>query len=225
MASTIPHLLGLQRLTVADLGDLLLLFGKDRICLSPPPGSATEKDVANAKNQFGVHCELIDGTLVKKTMGFFEALIATRIAMYLDEFVRAHNLGIVVADGGLVRLSRKQVRVPDVAFFDWDRIGDTPVNELAVFPIAPNLAVEVLSPSNRKREMKRKLRDYFTNGVELVWYVDPRTKSATAHTSPTSAEAVGPDGFLRGGEVLPGFKLKLSELFAQPKPPKPRKQK
>jgi Uma2 family endonuclease len=225
MASALPHPLNLQCLTVADLSDLLLLFGKERICLSPPPGSATERDVADAKDRFGVQCELIDGTLVKKTMGFFEALIATRIAMLLDEFVRKHNLGIVVADGGLVRLSRKQIRVPDVAFFDWDRIGDTPINQLAVFPIAPNLAVEVLSSSNRKREMKRKLGDYFTNGVELVWYIDPRTKSATAYTSPTTVEPIGPDGVLRGGSVLPGFMLKLAALFAEPKPPKSRKQK
>ncbi len=90
------------------------------------------------------------------------------------------------------------------------RVPREPIPELA-----PTLPIEVLSQSNTKREMERKLRDYFAAGAELVWYVDPQTQSATVYTSPEGPSRIGPEGELDGGDVLPGFKLSLRTLFSE----------
>ena len=79
----------------------------------------------------------------------------------------------------------------------------------------PNLAVEILSKGNTKREMARKLREYFQAGVRLVWYIEPKTRSAQDCTSAQEWTEIGPDGSLLGGEVLPGFELPLAQLFAR----------
>ncbi|MEO8494493.1 MAG: Uma2 family endonuclease, partial [Planctomycetota bacterium] len=81
--------------------------------------------------------------------------------------------------------------------------------------IAPDLAVEVLSVSNTDREMQRKRREYFDAGVSLVWMIDPRQRSAVVYTSLDEYTEYCASDSLTGGEVLPGFTLSLSELFAE----------
>jgi Uma2 family endonuclease len=109
-----------------------------------------------------------------------------------------------------------QIREPDVAFISNARMPSLKVLEEDPAPeIAPDLAVEVLSRSNTKKEMDRKLADYFRAGVGLVWFIDPRARTAEAYTSPARRKAIGSDGSLDGGKVLPGFSLKLKDLFAR----------
>lgn len=121
-----------------------------------------------------------------------------------------------------MRLAPGLVRIPDVAFFSWDRL---PGRELPAEPIpdlAPDLAVEVLSQSNTEAEMKRKLREYFKAGVRLVWLVDPPTRTARVYTSPGRSRLVREDKALDGGAVLPGFSLKLRDWFARAGRRRPR---
>jgi Uma2 family endonuclease len=75
------------------------------------------------------------------------------------------------------------------------------------------LAVEVLSKGNTKKEMDRKIQEYFRAGVRLVWLVEPKTETARVYTSPTKVHRIGTDGALDGGDVLPGFVLPLRKLF------------
>jgi Uma2 family endonuclease len=77
------------------------------------------------------------------------------------------------------------------------------------------LPIEVLSPSNTKREMNRKLQEYFGAGAEFVWYIDPDTQTAKAYTSPDQHSIIELDGVLTGGDVLPGFELSLKALFSE----------
>ena len=95
---------------------------------------------------------------------------------------------------------------------------DQPIPDLV-----PDLAVEVLSPSNTRHEMATKLREYFAAGVRLVLYVDPPERTARAFTSPETWTDLGPGDSLDGGDVLPGFRLAMSEWFdrAERKGPKP----
>jgi Uma2 family endonuclease len=79
------------------------------------------------------------------------------------------------------------------------------------------LAVEVLSKGNTKQEMARKLEDYFSAGVRLVWHLDPKTATGQCYTSATSSAIVKANESLDGGAVLPGFALPLDRLFEQPK--------
>jgi Uma2 family endonuclease len=79
--------------------------------------------------------------------------------------------------------------------------------------VVPDLAVEVLSRGNRPGEMKRKLRDYFLAGIAVVWFINPRTRTAEVYTSPEKRKRLGEGDSLEGGDLIPGFTLPLTELF------------
>jgi Uma2 family endonuclease len=80
--------------------------------------------------------------------------------------------------------------------------------------LVPDLAIEVLSPSNRPGEMRRKREHSFENGVRLVWEIDPKSRTAEVFKSAHNPIPIPTDGTLKGGDVLPGFELRLSDLFA-----------
>jgi Uma2 family endonuclease len=187
----------------------------DRIALNPTPGKAVPQDVLNWLNRAGRICELVDGVLVEKTMGYMESLLAGAIVEFLRRFVRKHNLGIVLPPDGTLEILPGQVRIPDVCFLSWDRFPGGKLPKTPIPAVAPDLAVEVLSESNSEGEMRRKLQDYFTAGVRLVWYVDPRDRTAAVYTSPEQCTVLDEDAILTGGDVLPGFELSLRELFAE----------
>jgi len=92
--------------------------------------------------------------------------------------------------------------------------------------LVPDLAVEVISKRNTPGEMRRKLRDYFLSGVRLVWLIYPKTQTAEVYRAPDRKKRVGKTGSLDGEDVLPGFRLPLSELFARARrrPSKPPQQ-
>lgn len=201
--------------TLADMLTHLGDIPPERIRMSPPPGMATETDVLQAKSRFNRICELIDGVLVEKTVGYYESLVAATLIQFLGRFVETHDLGIVLGEAGTLRILPTQVRIPDVCFISWEKFPDRQLPPEPVPRLAPDLAVEVLSPGNTEAEMWRKLHDYFAAGVRLVWYVDPRTRSARAYTAVDQCVALGEQDSLSGGEVLPGFELPLKELFAK----------
>jgi Uma2 family endonuclease len=122
-------------------------------------------------------------------------------------------LGIIVGDGGPIRVLPGQVRIPDAAFYSWDRFPDRQLPREPIPNLAPDLAIEVLSASNTQREMLRKLHDYFSAGVRVVWYVDPATRTAKVYTSEDRCTQIDASGKLDGGNLLAGFELELAALF------------
>jgi Uma2 family endonuclease len=102
-----------------------------------------------------------------------------------------------------------------VCFISWDRFPNRQLPPEPIPDLVPDLAIEVLSKWNTEKEMQRKLHDYFTAGVRLVWYVDPRTRSAKSYTAENQFVELSESQSLSGGEVLPGFELSLHELFAK----------
>ena len=205
--------------TIADMLAQLGDVPPDRIRLVPLPGTATEQDVVDIQARTGRSCELIDGVLVEKTMGYIESLLAMAIGESLRRFVRPRRLGIVLGEAGAMRILRGQVRIPDVCFLSWERFPGGELPKVQIPAVAPDLAVEVLSPGNTEGEMQRKLRDYFAAGVRLVWYVDPATCSAKAYAAPDQCTTYTEAESLPGGDVLPGFELPLGELFAEVRGP------
>jgi len=201
--------------TLADMLSHLGDIPPERIRMSPLPGMATEEDVLQAKSRFNRVCELINGVLVEKAVGYYESLVAAFIVQRLGNFVETHDLGIVLGEAGTLRILPTQVRVPDVCFISWDKFPNRQLPAQPVPRLAPDLAVEVLSPGNTEAEMWRKLHDYFAAGVRLVWYVDPRMRSARAYTAADQCVALGEQDSLSGGEVLPGFELPLKDLFTK----------
>ncbi len=198
---------------VAELLDQLGGVPPERVLLQPSPGDATERDVIRLRDHDKKLCELVDGVLVEKAMGQYESRVAVVLIHFLETFLDTHDLGVVYGADGTIRLMPGLVRIPDVTFVGWDRL---PGRELPAEPIPdliPHLAVEVLSASNTAREMTRKLGEYFGVGVQLVWLIDPPTRTAEVYTAPTQRTAVAEDQALDGGAVLPGFSLPLRRLF------------
>jgi Uma2 family endonuclease len=201
--------------TVADIVASLGGIPLDRIRVVPPFGTATEKDVLEVERQTGCPCELIDGTLVEKTVGYIESFLAARINYLIQVFLETHDLGIVLGEAGTLKILPQQVRVPDVCFIAWNRFSNRDLPPEPIPDLAPDLAIEVLSVSNTPGEMQRKLHDYFTAGVRLVWYIDPRARQAKSYTAEDRYVELTESQSLSGGDVLPGFELPLKELFAK----------
>ncbi len=199
--------------TVADLLKRLGNIPPERVRLYPFPGTATEEDVIRVLDRENRPCELVDGTLVEKPMGMNESVIAGLILTYLNHFVRPRKLGIVTGADGTLKLFPGMVRIPDVAFISWDRLPGRKRPTVPIPLVAPDLAVEVLSESNTKPEIDRKLREYFRAGVSLVWVVDPKKRIAQVYTSARRSKRITEKQSLDGGSVLPGFVLPLRELF------------
>ncbi len=162
-------------------------------------------------------CELIDGVLVEKTVGYYASRIALLIGYFLEDFLGQHDLGIVLGADGMLQLQQEQVRIPDVSFISWAHFPDRELPSEPIPRLVPDLAVEVLSTSNTPQEMNRKLQEYFAAGTQLVWYVAPETQRITVYTAPAQGPVqwieLGVEDSLDGGDVLPGFHLPIRELF------------
>jgi Uma2 family endonuclease len=203
--------------TVWTASEVLARFGDIpivRIRTTPPPGEATEADVIELHDHHDRLCELIDGTLVEKTMGWQESQLAVWIATILSNFVEPTKLGMVFGSDGMFRLEAEQIRIPDVAFIAKDRFAGRKLKPGAFWELGCDLAIEVISPSNTRREMERKLADYFAAGVSAVWLVYPKTREVVVYSSPTDAIARRGDELLDGGAVLPGFTVTVAQIFA-----------
>ena len=148
-------------------------------------------------------------------MGYIELFLAVEIIFSLKTFLEKHDLGIVLGEAGTLRVLPHQVRVPDICFISWNRFPGRKLPAEPIPDLAPDLAIEILSASNTEGEMQRKLRDYFTAGVRLVWYIDPQTRSAKSYAAEDRCVELAESQSLSGGNVLPGFELPLKELFAK----------
>jgi Uma2 family endonuclease len=201
-----------------SLADVLRALGgvsPRRIRVRPPLGTATEQDVIDIHDREDRLFELVDGVLVEKVMGFWEGRLAQILGYFFERFLDGNNCGFSVGADGMLRITTGLVRIPDVAVFRWERLPDRRIPREPIADLIPNLAVEVLSRGNTRREMDRKRREYFTAGVQLVWYIDPRTRTARVWTASNDSVVIEEDGTLDGGTVLPGFRLAMRDLFAR----------
>jgi len=192
-----------------DLGGI----SPQRVRLRPAPGRATEKDVLRIEAKEDRLYELIDGVLVEKVMGAKESLLAMELGFHLRTFLGRHSLGVILGEAGMLQLRPRLIRIPDVSFISWDQMPSGEFPSKPVPNLYPDLAVEVLSPSNSAAEMTLKIADYFEAGSRLVWLIDPETKTVEVYTAPGECRRLKASQSLDGGDVLPGFKLPLKELF------------
>ena len=160
--------------------------------------------------------ELIAGTLVRMSpTGATHGAVSARVAWLLVEYVEAHRLGVVCGaeTGFILRRHPDTVRAPDVSFVSKDRVAAAGQPE-SYWPLAPDLAVEVLSPSDRRADVQAKLEDYFRAGSRLVWVIDPSARTVVVHRSPSDSTRLTEADELTGGTVLPGFASPVRRLFA-----------
>ncbi len=155
--------------------------------------------------------ELIDVEIVEKMPSFTPSRIASRIGRFLGNFADEHQLGYVTGEAGGYVMSEGNVFNPDVGYISKERLPEAPEREA---PVPPDLAVEVKSPSDSKRAMRRKAEKYLASGTRLVWLVFPDEQLVEVYVADKDVQTVGIDGVLEGGDVLPGFTLKVSDIFA-----------
>jgi len=158
-------------------------------------------------------CELIDGVLVEKSVGSYESAITLALVQLMAPYLAQHPLGVLLGADGMLRLMPSRIRIPDVSFLRWERFPSGRLPKERVWSLSPDLAVEVLSDSNTKREMELKLDEYFQSGTQLAWIIDPESRTASLYRSRTDVSQIDETGFLDGGSVLPGFALRLGELL------------
>jgi len=160
--------------------------------------------------------ELVRGEVrLTPTPGPPHGRAATNLIVLLGSYVKEHRLGWVFGDAigyELVRFPHT-VRVPDASFLKADRIPSDGVRP-GLFKFPPDLAIEVISPSETASSLEEKIRDYATSGTPLIWLVDPmrRTIMTIPADAPVSWLAEGDT--LSGGTVIPGFACPVAEVFA-----------
>jgi Uma2 family endonuclease len=210
-----------------NLAQLLQALGgvpPERVRLDPLPGTATKRDLLRVHERHRL-CELIDGTLVEKAVGSPSSFVALQLSFALQLYLTKRDIGYLLGADGLIRVKPRRVRAPDVSFTSWLKRPDRTVSNDPISDLAPDLAVEVLSPSNTRGEMDRKLDDYFSKGVRLVWIIDPNTRTAEVYAGEDDMTPIAESGSLDGGDVLPGFSIPLAKLFERLEKPNSRKKK
>jgi Uma2 family endonuclease len=159
--------------------------------------------------------ELIEGVLRKVSSSSSKSsVIGMRMGSAILRYVDDQRLGYVTGSGGgyILNPDPATVVAPDVGFVQRVRFPDG-LPDRGFCPVPPDLAVEVISPSDRKADMAQKQVLYAKAGVPLVWWVDPDRKTVTVHRLGQAPEIIETTGVLDGGDVLPGFELKLHSIF------------
>lgn len=158
--------------------------------------------------------ELSDGELIIKPFAFARhGVITATIGQYIGKHADSLRLGYVTAagTGHVVCRNPDTIRAPDVGFVAADRLPEGLPD--GYVPFAPDLAVEVMSPHDSADEIQKKVLEYLRYGTRLIWVVYPETRTVTVYTA-DGARIVDENGTLDGGDVLPGFTLPVSRVFA-----------
>jgi Uma2 family endonuclease len=154
--------------------------------------------------------EFVGGEIEPVVANWDSSMIAGMLLALLFNFVRANDLGSITgADGGYV--VGKDRLIPDVAFVRKNRLTDK--RDRAYYAVAPDLVVEVLSPSDKPRKVAHKISTYLAANV-IVWLLDPEVQTVDIHTPGQSVMRLGIDDTLDGGTVLPGFQVAVKTLFS-----------
>jgi Uma2 family endonuclease len=182
----------------------------------------TAEDLWNLPDD-GLPHELVRGVLHRVTgASGAHGSVCTRLTSALGGHVLPRNLGEIFdsATGFLLERNPDTVRCPDVAFVARERL---PAGGLLVeqgfLELAPDLAVEVVSKSNRPATVRAKVADYLRLGVRSVWVIDPRKRTVRVHGAAGAGDPAGRETLLgehdqlQGGDVVPGFSCPIASLF------------
>lgn len=158
--------------------------------------------------------ELVRGWVVREPFpGAEHGWLSAELARRLGNFVVANELGRVVVDSGFILdEAPPTVRAPDIAFISAARIPPTGLPS-RFFPGAPDLAIEVVSPSNIPKEIQTKVDDYLAAGAAAVWVVEPRTRTVIVRERGKEPRTLGPEDELDCADLLTGFVLRVKEIF------------
>ena len=159
--------------------------------------------------------EIVNGQPEEKQMaGARHGGVGTRLSARMCIFVENNNLGGVYGPDTTFQIGSNQ-RLPDVSFVAAARLPAEGEPE-GIWPIAPDLAVEIISPNDLWEKVHDKIGDYFAAGVRQVWLVSPEHKTVTVYHSPLQVTILTEEDELTCEEILPGFRCRLREIFRSP---------
>ena len=164
----------------------------------------------------GTRTELVRGVLqVREPVGPAHGCTASEISRAIGNYLDSHPIGVTMVEVGYVtERGPDTVRGPDVSFMTYESARRVKGEGFA--QIAPDLAIEVASPSNTPRDIDKKVAEYFTMGARLVWVADPKKRTVTVLAPEARPYVVSGDEFLDGGNVLPEFRAQVKKLFGWP---------
>ena len=174
------------------------------------PGMPITEDELMRLPRDGRKWEMEDGRLTEVPTSMRHEAIGYNLIVLLSSFVRGH--GFVSLGQSGFRMKDGNVRAPDVSFTRKERFpgGHAPDT---FGDLAPDLCVEIISPSERRSQMSRKVQEYFDGGTVQVWHVFAERQEVVVFTSPTETQTLGADGLLDAGGLLPGFSCRVQDLF------------
>lgn len=151
-----------------------------------------------------------DGEIVEiSPSGIYASAVGNRLMIFVGGFVIEHNLGVMTGEQSGYTITPENTFAPDVAFTAFARMPSIPTG---FAPLAPDLAIEVVSPSDSALEIHKKVLAYLNAATTLVWVVFSGNRTIAVHTSAGSRTLTVEDT-LDGGEVLPGFTLPVRNIF------------
>ena len=160
--------------------------------------------------------EVVDGDLVMSPKNDpYHGDICAELSMALRAFAKARKLGRVWDSSTGFWMSNRNCRAPDVSFVSNERLHalDFQPKARKFFPGAPDLAVEILSPNNTRRDIDERLRDFFASGTQIAWIINPDTESVEVCHAPDQRKLLAPGDDLEGEHLLPGFRYPIADLF------------
>ncbi len=163
----------------------------------------------------GFRYELVRGELRKMSpAGGEHGVVVANATLLLGRHVKINNLGVCCGaeTGFKIASDPDTVRAPDLAFVSRERIPEGGVPK-KFWALAPDLAVEVVSPGDTFSEVEEKVEGWLAAGARAVWVFDPKRRCATLYRSMTDVTRLSEGDELDGGEVIPGFRCKVSEIF------------
>jgi Uma2 family endonuclease len=164
-----------------------------------------------------VNYELVDGDLVERNMSVLSSFVEVRVGRFLGAYCDDNHLGAVFSSSLGFRCfgdERNKIRKPDVSFISTDRFHSELLSE-GYCPIAPDLAVEVISPGDLAREVTEKIEEYLTAGVSLIWIVEPEARIVDIYQLDGPIKRLRENDILDGESVLPGFRCPVKNLFPE----------
>ena len=193
--------------------------------LTPTPSAGHIRIASSSPNRDDLYYdndrlfEIVNGQRVEKQMGLIENMIASFLIQRLGPFCHEHQLGHCAVETLFAIPGKRNERKPDVAFISYKTWpADRPFPRVNAWAIAPDLTVEVISPTDKAFEVMGKMQEYFAGGVRQVWQVYSNLQQVWIFDSPTNVHILTRNDELIGDPVVPGFRMLLADLFGLAEP-------